>query len=148
MEKAIMGHYLLLFFSAFLAATLLPLSSEAVLYTLLHQGKPAWLLLSIASLGNTLGAAINWLLGRFLLRYQDRWWFTCSPQQMARAQQWFQRFGLWSLLFAWLPVGGDALTFIAGVMRIRFWVFLLLVGIGKSSRYLFVWYFARWTTGG
>ncbi len=103
------------------------------------------MLICIASTGNTLGAAVNWYLGRFLLHYQDRRWFYFKKDQVERMQYWFQRYGAWTLLFAWLPLGGDALTFIAGIMKVRFWLFLLLVGIGKSLRYVAVVYLAGWS---
>lgn len=134
--------YIILFGSAFLAATILPFYSEVVLFALVKQGKPALLLVVTASLGNTLGAAVNWYLGRFLLHYQDRKWFYFKEEQVENMQHWFQRYGVWSLLFAWLPVGGDALTFIAGIMKVRFPLFLLLVGIGKSLRYIVVVFLA------
>ena len=140
-----MGGYLLLFASAFLAATIIPFYSEVILYALIRQGESAWLLISVASIGNTLGAAVNWVLGRFLLKYQDRRWFYFKAEQVAKAQRWFQRYGVWTLLFAWLPIGGDALTFIAGIMRVRFWVFLVLVGLGKTGRYIVIFYLTRWS---
>lgn len=128
--------YLTLFLSSFLAATLLPLSSELVLIGLMAQDQYSLLLLwCVATLGNTLGSLINWFLGRYLLHYQDRRWFPVKRNQMPRYQLWFQKYGVWSLLFAWLPAGGDIFTFIAGVMRINPWLFLLLVAIGKGSRY-------------
>jgi membrane protein YqaA with SNARE-associated domain len=86
-------------------------------------------------LGNTLGAVVNWLLGRWLLAYADRRWFPFKAQQLKRAQGWFNRYGSWTLLLSWMPVGGDALTFVAGMMRVRFSLFLLLVAIGKGLRY-------------
>ena len=134
--------YLLLFSSSFLAATILPFYSEVVLFALARQGEPVIMLVVIASVGNTLGAVVNWFLGRFLLHYQDRRWFYFKKEQVERMQYWFQRYGIWSLLFAWLPLGGDALTFIAGVMKVRIVPFLLLVGIGKSLRYIAVVYLA------
>jgi membrane protein YqaA with SNARE-associated domain len=130
--------YLLLFSSAFLAATVFPFYSEALLFTLLYQGYPALLLVVVATLGNTLGAAVNWALGRYLLHFRHKRWFYFNDVQIARSQRWFQRYGVWSLLLAWLPVGGDVLTLIAGIMRVRFDLFLLLVGIGKAARYLVV----------
>lgn len=139
-----MSPYLILFLFSFLAATVLPFSSEVVLYALIRSDTPALPLILAASTGNTLGAAVNWGLGRYLLHYRDRPWFYFKQEQIARAQHWFQRYGVWTLLFSWLPLGGDVLTFIAGVMRVRFWLFLLLVGIGKSVRYLAVLYLARW----
>ena len=140
-----MFSYLLLFSSAFLAATILPFYSEVILFALVRQGESPPLLIITASLGNTLGAAVNWYLGRFLLQYQDRRWFYFKKEQIAGMQTWFQHYGVWSLLFAWLPLGGDALTFVAGVMKVRFMLFFLLVGIGKSLRYIAVVYLADWS---
>mgnify|MGYP001089879703 CR=1 FL=1 len=140
-----MFSYLLLFSSAFLAATILPFYSEVILFALVRQGESPPLLILVASLGNTLGAAVNWYLGRFLLQYQDRRWFYFKKEQITRMQLWFQRYGVWSLLFAWLPLGGDALTFVAGMMKVRFMLFFFLVGIGKSLRYVAVVYLADWS---
>lgn len=139
--------YLLLFGSAFLAATILPFYSEVLLYALLRDGGDPLILVVVATLGNTLGAVVNWVLGLYLLHFQDRRWFYFSRQQIASAQRWFQRYGFWSLLFAWMPVGGDALTLIAGIMRVRLWIFLLLVGTGKALRYVSVVYLTDWVHG-
>ena len=125
-----------LFATALLAATLIPVSSEVVLGVLIAaKGADFWWLVAVASLGNTLGAAINWVLGRACLRWRDRRWFPIKPAALARATTGFNRFGSWSLLFAWLPVVGDPLTFAAGVLRVNFWLFLALVAIGKTARY-------------
>lgn len=140
-----MSGYLVLFGSAFLAATILPFYSEVVLFAMLREGGDPMALVSIATLGNTLGAVVNWLMGLFLLRFRHRPWFYFNDEQIERAQRWYQRHGVWSLLLAWLPVGGDALTLIAGIMRVRLWVFLLLVGVGKAARYVSVVYLAEWT---
>lgn len=134
--------YLTLFFTALIAATLFPLSSEALLITLLYQHHTPWLLWLVATTGNTLGSCINWYLGKQCLHWQDKKWFPFKPARLVRAQQQFQRYGLLSLLFAWLPIIGDPLTFFAGVMRIRFWQFLLLVAIGKSLRYALIIFIA------
>jgi membrane protein YqaA with SNARE-associated domain len=135
LRKFNMLAYLGLFSSAFLAATLLPASSELVLLALLALGyMPGWLWLC-ATVGNTLGAVVNWVLGRFLVRYHTHPYFPFAPATLLQAQIWFQRFGLWSLLFSWLPVIGDGLTFIAGLMRVRFWLFVLLTALGKGARY-------------
>lgn len=136
--------YLLLFGSAFLAATILPFSSELLLFAMLRDGGDPLPLVIVATLGNTLGAVVNWLLGVYLLRFQDRRWFYFSRDQIARAQRWYRRYGFWSLLFAWMPLGGDALTLIAGIMKLRLWLFLVLVGSGKGLRYILVIYFASW----
>lgn len=138
--------YLLLFGSAFLAATILPFYSEVVLFALLREGIDPLPLVMVATLGNTLGAVVNWLLGRYLLHFQDRRWFYFRRAQIDKAQRWFQRYGFWSLLFAWAPVGGDALTLIAGIMKVRLWLFLLLVGTGKALRYISVVYLEAWAS--
>lgn len=128
-----------LFGTAFVAATLLPMSSEAVLAALrVAGGREAWLLLAIATTGNTLGSVVNWALGRWALRWRDRGWFPVKQGELDRASAWFERWGLWSLPFAWVPVVGDPLTFVAGVLRVRFGVFVLLVALGKFGRYLTV----------
>nr|WP_255771965.1 YqaA family protein [Microbulbifer guangxiensis] len=134
-----------MFFSAFLAATILPFYSEVILFALLREGGDPMLLVVVATIGNTLGAVVNWYLGRYLLHFQDRRWFYFSHKQIARAQEWFQRYGFWTLLLAWMPVGGDALTLIAGIMRVRLWLFILLVGLGKGLRYLSVVYLQNWS---
>jgi membrane protein YqaA with SNARE-associated domain len=126
-----------LFLTAFAAATILPLQSEALLTALIVQGHhPIALLVIVAGLGNTLGAAVNWWLGTRIESFRDRSWFPASVNQLDRAQGWYQRWGKYSLLLAWLPIGGDALTVIAGVLREPLPVFLLLVGIGKFARYI------------
>jgi membrane protein YqaA with SNARE-associated domain len=132
--------YASLFFTALIAATFFPLSSEALLVSLLHQGYSPLLLGLVATLGNTLGSCINWYLGRQCLHFQHQKWFPVSPAQLQRAQQQFQRYGIYSLLFAWLPVVGDPLTLLAGVMRVRFPLFVALVAAGKALRYtLVIW---------
>ena len=127
--------YAILFLSAFGAATILPFYSEIAFIGMLEQGfAPFWVWL-VATAGNSLGAAVNWVLGRYLTHFEGRRWFPFKPESLHRSQAWFQKYGVWSLLFAWLPIGGDALTFIAGVMRVRFGIFLALTTIGKGARY-------------
>ncbi|MDX1492145.1 MAG: YqaA family protein [Pseudohongiellaceae bacterium] len=136
--------YLSLFLSSFLAATILPFYSEVVLFALLREGGDALILVIIATIGNTLGAVVNWYLGLNLRRFQDRKWFYFTPAQIDRAQAWFQRYGFWSLLLAWMPIGGDALTLIAGILRVRLSLFIVLVGTGKALRYVSVVYLSAW----
>lgn len=126
-----------LFASAFLAATLLPAQSEAVLVGLLlaHPGSVA-VLIATASLGNTLGAMVNWLLGLGIQRFRDKRWFPVSARQLERAERHYHRFGRWSLLLSWLPIVGDPLVLVAGILREKFWVVLLLIAIAKTGRYL------------
>jgi membrane protein YqaA with SNARE-associated domain len=130
--------YFGLFLVAFLAATLLPAYSEVLFAGLLAAGYDPFALWAWATAGNTLGSAVNWVLGRYLLQFRDRRWFPFKAGALGPAQRWFQRYGVWSLLLAWAPVGGDALTFIAGLMRVRFDLFFLLTAIGKGTRYAIV----------
>jgi membrane protein YqaA with SNARE-associated domain len=126
-----------LFGSAFLAATLLPVQSEAVLVgLLLAEPDSAGLLIAIASLGNTLGAMVNWLLGLSIQRFRGRRWFPVSAKQLERAQQHYRRFGRWSLLLSWVPIVGDPLVLVAGILREKLWVVLLLTALAKTGRYL------------
>ncbi len=128
-----------LFASALIAATILPMQSEAVLVALILQGDhPVAALLIVATLGNVLGAVLNWLLGRFLLRFKDKRWFPASAAQLSRAQGWYHRYGRWSLLGSWLPVIGDPITVVAGILREPLPSFLLLVTLAKGFRYLFL----------
>ena len=128
--------YLGLFVAAFGAATLLPLQSEAVLVGLLLSGHyNLWLLLGIATLGNVLGSLVNWLLGRSVERFKERRWFPVSTRQLDKARSHYARWGHWTLLLSWVPIIGDPLTLVAGVMREPLWRFLLLVSVAKSARY-------------
>ena len=101
----------------------------------------------IASAGNTAGAVLNWWLARYMLHWRDRRWFPLKRKQLEQASGWFRRYGVWTLLLAWLPIGGDALTFVAGLLRVRLMVFLILVGLGKSGRYAFVLWATQSTVG-
>jgi len=126
-----------LFMAALLAATILPMQSEAVLAGLLLTGDypVAWLLV-VASCGNVLGAAINWWLGRCLERFRHHPWFPVREHRLVQAQRWYQHYGKWSLLLCWMPIIGDPLTVVAGVMREPLPVFLLIAGSAKIIRYL------------
>jgi membrane protein YqaA with SNARE-associated domain len=126
-----------LFMAAFVAATILPAQSEAVLVGLIYTGHYAvWILVAVASVGNVLGSVVNWLLGRGIERFRNRPWFPVKERSLERAQGWYQRYGKWSLLLSWAPIIGDPLTVVAGVMREPFSVFLLLVTIAKVGRYV------------
>ena len=128
-----------LFFSAFLAATLIPGSSEAVLVSLLIGGRgEPWVLLAVATVGNVLGSTANWACGRFLARFKDRAWFPVSPRRYDQAVAWYGRYGLLSLLLAWVPIIGDPLTAAAGALRAPLVPFLAVVTVGKLARYLVV----------
>lgn len=128
-----------LFTSALLAGTFVPFPSEATLLGLLYLDRvaPSALWLS-ATAGNTLGSLVNWALGRLALQFEDHPRFPIRRNRLARAQRWFNRVGIWSLLLAWLPVVGTGLAAVAGLMRTPFWPTLLLVAIGKGGRYAVV----------
>ncbi|MDM9626598.1 YqaA family protein [Rhizobium sp. S152] len=125
-----------LFAISLIAATILPAQSEAGLVALILSGQYSTLLLvAVASVGNVLGSLINWLLGIGIERFRDRRWFPVGEAALDRAQRWYRRYGKWSLLASWLPVVGDPITVVAGVMREPLPVFLLLVTIAKTARY-------------
>lgn len=125
-----------LFLTAFLAATVLPAQSEALLVALLLADHSPWLLVAVATAGNVLGSVVNWWLGRGIERFRNRRWFPVGPAALARAQRWYARVGKWSLLLSWVPVIGDPLTLVAGVMREPLPVFVLLVTLAKLGRYV------------
>ncbi|HSG56193.1 YqaA family protein [Roseovarius sp.] len=125
-----------LFAAAFGAATILPFQSEVVFVGLQLAGTATltWLIL-VASIGNTLGAVVNYAMGRGIERFRHRRWFPANAAQIARAQGWYARWGVWTLLLSWAPLG-DAFTVIAGVMRTPVWLFVVLVTIAKTGRYI------------
>tara|TARA_A100001011_G_C13980743_1_gene703164 strand:- start:194 stop:610 length:417 start_codon:yes stop_codon:yes gene_type:complete len=133
--------YLSLFAISFLAATILPFSSELTLAGLIATSDyDNLLLLIVASFGNVLGSVLNWALGSYSRNLTTKKWFPFKETQIERSSKWFRKFGKWSLLFAWVPVLGDPLTLVAGILRVKFIDFIILVAIGKVSRYLIVFY--------
>ena len=133
--------YLSLFIISFLAATILPFSSELTLAGLIATSDyDNLLLLIVASFGNVLGSVVNWALGSYSRNLTTKKWFPFKETQIERSSKWFRKFGKWSLLFAWVPVLGDPLTLVAGILRVKFIDFIILVAIGKVSRYLIFFY--------
>lgn len=130
--------YLTLFLTAMAAATLLPAYSEILLGGMVTQGYPLGLLWFWATAGNTAGSVINGVIGRQVDRFKHKRWFPVSEIQLERARTRFNRYGQWSLLLGWLPLGGDALTLVGGIMRVPWLNFVVLVAIGKGIRYAFV----------
>lgn len=129
--------YIGLFVAAFGAATLLPMQSEAVLVGMLLSDRyVVSTLLAVATVGNVLGSALNWLLGRSVERFRHKRRFPVSESKLEKAQQSYLRYGRWSLLLSWVPIIGDPLTVVAGVMREPLWSFLLIVTLAKGVRYL------------
>lgn len=129
--------YLGLFLTAFAAATLLPMQSEAALASMLvSELYLPVALVAVATAGNVLGSVVNWFLGRGVEHFKHRRWFPVSESKLERAQVFYQRYGYWSLLLSWVPVIGDPITLVAGVMREPLWRFILLVTLAKGGRYL------------
>jgi len=126
-----------MFLTAFIAATFFPVQSEALLAALILKTDIAvWLLVVVASLGNILGSCVNWLLGRSLETLKGRSWFPVKEQSLERAQAHYRKYGRWSLLLSWVPLIGDPITVMAGVMRERLITFILFVSVAKTGRYV------------
>ncbi len=141
MEYFIELGYVGLFLSAFLAATILPLSSELVLTLLLVNGlNPTLLVVAVATVGNVLGSFVNYTIGFWGSLFVVRKVLKISEAKFEHSKHRFEKYGVWSLLFAWVPVIGDPLTLIAGALRINLLVFFVLVTIGKLGRYMIVTY--------
>ena len=133
--------YLSLFSISFLAATILPFSSELTLAGLITTSNyDKLLLLIVASFGNILGSVVNWALGFYSRNFATNKWFPFKDKQIKNSSKWFGKFGKWSLLFAWVPIIGDPLTLVAGLLRVKFLEFLILIIIGKISRYIVIFY--------
>jgi membrane protein YqaA with SNARE-associated domain len=125
-----------LFGAAFGAATILPFQSEIV-FAAVQRGTelPLWLVVAVASIGNTLGSVVNWWMGWFVESWKGSRWFPVSERQMDRAERIYARWGVWTLLLSWAPFG-DGFTVIAGLMKTRLWLFLALVAPVKTGRYI------------
>ena len=125
-----------LFISAFIASTLLPGGSEALLFALvLEESHSPWLLWGVASLGNSLGGMTSWLIGRLLA---GRFPLRALKPERRRAAARLRRFGAPVLLLSWLPLVGDPLCVAAGWLRIHPLAAFVMIAIGKSARYLVI----------
>jgi membrane protein YqaA with SNARE-associated domain len=133
-----------LFTAAFLAATPVPFQSEIIFLGLLAAkvATPV-MLITVASIGNTLGSVVTYIIGRGILHYQTRPWFPVTPAQLTRAAGWFHRWGVWVLLVSWAPFG-DVVVLMSGVLRTPWWVFLTLVALAKTGRYVVLAWVAGW----
>ena len=129
--------YLSIFISAFLAATILPTQSEAILVYQVSATPNAFVnLVAVATAGNVLGAILNWAMGRFFTRYRKRAWFPVKTDKLEKAERQYRKYGRFSLLLSWVPFIGDPITVVAGVLREPLWSFMLLVTIAKCARYV------------
>ncbi len=139
MEAWLLAHGLpALFALSFLAATLVPLGSEWLLAVLLTHGFTASAVVPVATAGNTLGALTTYAIGLWGGPFLVRRIFRINQESQQRAEKSFDRYGSWALLFSWVPILGDPLCLVGGVLRTSFWKFLLLVAVGKLLRYMVV----------
>ena len=129
--------YLILFTTAFISATLFPLGSEALLIYDITQGHNIYLLLFFATFGNSLGSIVNYFLGlkgeEYLINKK-----LLNEKLIIKSKKYFDKYGAFCILFSWLPIIGDPITFVAGILKFNFRKFLILVVIAKFSRYLFI----------
>lgn len=138
--------YVGLFLAALAAGSILPVPSEAALVAhILTSDNPVWIAVAVATAGNVTGSIINWFLGRGIERLRGTRWFPASEASIERAGRWYHKYGRWSLLLSFVPIIGDPLTIIAGVMKESLWFFIVVVTIAKLGRYVVV---AALTTGG
>lgn len=132
--------YISLFFVALMAATILPISSEALLIYYLHDEKSAILLLIAAGVGNTLGSIINYYIGKkgseYLIRKEK-----ISTIRLQKSENIFKRYGGYALLLSWLPIIGDPLTLVAGLLHYDIKKFITFVAISKFGRYVLIIFF-------
>lgn len=127
--------YIILFLSAFVSATLFPLGSEALLVYDISQGHNIVLLLLFATIGNTLGSYVNYYLGLKGEEFCERKNFL-KKEKIESYKKFFDTYGGFALLLSWLPIIGDPITFIAGILKYDLKKFLFLVLLAKFGRYL------------
>ena len=129
--------YIYLFFSALISATLFPLGSEALFIYDITQNFNIIILLIVATIGNSLGAVVNYYMGyggeEYLIEKK-----MINPDKIEKYKTYFDKYGIYTLLFAWLPIIGDPITMIAGVLRYNIKIFIIVVTISKFLRYLFL----------
>jgi membrane protein YqaA with SNARE-associated domain len=130
--------YPALFLLSFLASTLVPLGSEWLLAVLLVNGFDPALVVPVATVGNTCGALATYAIGLWGGPFLVLRILRISPAGQRRAELFFARYGCWTLLLSWMPVLGDPLCLVGGVLHTGFWRFTLLVATGKLARYLVV----------
>ena len=127
-----------LFLVSFLAATVLPIASEWLLAALVAHQTDLTAAVTVATLGNTLGAITTWAIGMWGGIWILRRWLRISDADRVRAENWYARWGSWSLLLAWAPIVGDPLCLVGGMLKVPLGRFTLLVASGKAVRYLLV----------
>ena len=128
-----------LFLSAFLAATLIPAQSELGLgFLIINTDYSMVLLITIASLGNTAGATLNWFIGRGFAGSLSRSEKIKTSMRYLTMMNWYKKYGQWTLLLSWAPFVGDPITVIAGIFKVSLKTFLFIVALAKTTRYIFI----------
>ena len=131
--------YIILFTSSFASSTILPGHSEITLTALITQKKyDISYLVFFASLGNILGSVLNWYLGLYFLKFKNKKWFPFKENHINKVSKSFLKYGKWSLLLSWVPFIGDILTLVAGMFRVPFHQFVIIVSVAKIGRYIFI----------
>lgn len=121
-----------LFATSFMSSTLLPGGSEVNVIAALRLGSlPAWSIVLVATIGNTLGGITNVVIGRWIPEYARE-----GTSAFERSKRWLRQYGIYCLLFSWLPIIGDPLCLVAGWMRLRFWWSSVAIFVGKGTRYV------------
>ena len=139
MEQLLLEYgYLALFLLSFLASTLVPLGSEWLLAVLLLNGFDPFMVVPVATVGNSCGALTTYAIGLWGGPFLVQRLLRVSHESQQRAERYFTRYGSWTLLFSWVPILGDPLCLVGGILRTGFWRFLVLVSVGKLIRYLVV----------
>jgi membrane protein YqaA with SNARE-associated domain len=138
----------LLFVLSFLAATILPIGSEWLLIIMILQEFPIQDVIMTATVGNSLGACTTYLIGTWGACFVIRTILRIDDVQLARVEILYNKYGIWSLLLSWLPIIGDPLCLIAGIFRINFVHFSVLVFVGKFFRYAILVFVVHQGTGG
>lgn len=139
--------YASLFLVSLLASTLVPMGSEWLLVMMLASGYPPLPAVVTAGAGNYLGAVTTWLVGIYGGRWLIEKVFRISAEQQERSRNYYKRYGTFTLFFSWVPIIGDPICLVGGLMRINFWTFSALVASGKLLRYAAIAWFTLHTTG-
>ncbi len=131
--------YLNLFILSFLASTVLPLGSEALVVALIYQGFSPFTVIMVATIGNYLGSCTTYYLGLKGRPVLEKY-LSPSPEKLEKSEKLFKKYGIYTLLFTWVPGVGDAITMVAGLTQLPFRSFSILVFLGKFGRYFAIAY--------
>ena len=145
MEQYFELGYIALFLVSFLAATILPFSSEGFLLLMLVVPFDPTICLVVASIGNWLGGLTNYFLGLLGKTEILNKWFKVSKERIVRLELSIQKYGAWSALLCWLPFVGDPIAIALGFFRVKFLPVAVLMLFGKAARYAFIiWVVQSW----